>query len=100
MVLSLREKKASVEVGDRIGSVLKRNWMKWFGHVDVERKEKEDWVRKCMYMEVEGARPRGRPSKAWLKLVKNDMNMKVLSLASVDALDHHAWRRKIVGGTC
>ena len=25
----------------------------------------EDWVRMCMYIEVEGARPRGRSRKTW-----------------------------------
>ena len=64
----------------------------------MERKDKEEWVRKCMYMEVEGARPRERPRKTWLEVVRNDM--KELGLASVDALDHHAWKRKIVGDTC
>ena len=59
----------SIEV---IGGVLKRNRLRWFGHV--ERKEKEDWVRKCMYMEVEGARSRERPRKTWLEVVKNDMS--------------------------
>ena len=44
-----------------IEAILKRNRLRWFGHV--ERKDKEDWLRKCMYMEVEGARKesRGRP---------------------------------------
>ena len=41
-----RKKKASAELRDRmgleaIGSVLKRNRLRWFGHV--ERKDKEDW---------------------------------------------------------
>ena len=35
--------------------------------------------------EVESARPRGRPRKTWLEVVRNDM--KELGLASVDALD-------------
>jgi len=29
----------------------------------VLRKEDNDWVKKCMECEVEGARPRGRPKK-------------------------------------
>ena len=54
---------------------------------------------KCMYVEeVEGARPRGRPRKTWLELVKNDM--KGLGVARADALDCHAWSMKIVGDTC
>jgi len=27
--------------------------------------EDNDWVKKCMEYEVEGARPRGRPKKTW-----------------------------------
>ena len=66
----------------------------------MERKDKEDWVRKCMYMDiwmtmdVEGARARGRPRKTWLEEVKSDM--KGLCLANTDALDRLAWTRKIV----
>ena len=46
---SLREKKTSVELRDRmdieaIDSVLKRNRLRWFGHG--ARKDKKDWVRK------------------------------------------------------
>ena len=47
----------------------------------MERKDKK----KCMYMEVEGARPRIKPRKAWLKVVKT--YVKRLGLASADALD-------------
>ena len=35
---------------EAIDGVLKRNWLRWFVHV--EKKEKEDWVGKYMYMEV------------------------------------------------
>ena len=31
-----------------------RNRLRWYGHV--ERKEEEDSMKECMYMEVEGAR--------------------------------------------
>ena len=41
-----------------------------------------------MCMEVESARPSGRPRKTWLEVVRSDM--KALGLASADALDHHA----------
>ena len=49
----LREKKTRVELRDRMGieafgSALKRNRLRWFGRV--ERKDKEDLVRECMYM--------------------------------------------------
>ena len=42
-------------------------------------------------MELEGARPRGRPRKTWME-VRNDM--KELVLAILDALDCRAWSRK------
>ena len=43
---------------------------------------------KYIEMEMEGARPRGRPKKTWLEVVRNDM--KELGLVSVDALDHQS----------
>jgi len=36
----------------------------------VLRKEDNDWVKKCMEYEVEGARPRGRPKKTWREIVE------------------------------
>ena len=48
-----------------------------------------------MYMVIDGAGPPGRPRKTWLEMVKSDM--KGRGQASVDALDRHAWRRKIGG---
>ena len=48
---------------DDIISVLQQNRLWWYGHV--LRKEDNDWVKKCMEYEVEGARPRGRPKKTW-----------------------------------
>jgi len=40
-----------------------------------DAKEDNDWVKKCMKYEVEGARPRGRPRKLgerlWKKTVKH-----------------------------
>jgi len=46
---------------DDIISVLQQNRLRWYGHV--LRKEDNDWVKKCMEYEVEGARPRDRPKK-------------------------------------
>jgi len=36
----------------------------------VLRKEDNDWVKKCMEYEVEGARPRSRPKKTWREIVE------------------------------
>jgi len=35
----------------------------------VLQKEDNDWVKKCMEYEVEGARPRGKPTKTWREIV-------------------------------
>jgi len=55
-------------------SVLQQNRLQCYGHV--LRKENNDWVKKCMEYEVEGAtaRPRGRPKKTcrlWKKTVRH-----------------------------
>jgi len=51
---------------DDIISVLLQNRLRWYGHV--LRKEENDWVKKCMEYEVEGARPRGRPKNTWREI--------------------------------
>jgi len=48
---------------DDIISVLQQNRLWWCGHVLWE--EDNDWVKKYIDYEVEGARPRGRPKKTW-----------------------------------
>jgi len=53
------------------------------GHV--LRKEDNDWVKKCMEYEVEGARPRGRPKKTWREIVEKDC--KASGLNREDAMD-------------
>ena len=53
---------------DDIISVLQQNRLRWYGHV--LQKEDNDWVKKCMEYEVEGARPRGRPKKTWREIVE------------------------------
>jgi len=44
--------------------------LRWFGHV--ERKDDNDWVKRCITWEVEGIRQRGRPKKTWWDCVKNN----------------------------
>jgi len=55
---------------DDIILVLQQNRLQWYGHV--LRKEDNDWVKKCMEYEVEGARPRGRPKKTWREIAEKD----------------------------
>ena len=64
----LQDRVPSKGLRERLGlndiiSILQRNRLQWYGHV--LRKEDNDWVKKCMEYEVEGARPRGRPKKTW-----------------------------------
>jgi len=58
--MKLQDRFMSKELRGRLGlddiiSVLQRNRLRWYGHV--LRKEDNDWVKKCMEYEVEGARP-------------------------------------------
>jgi len=70
--MKLQDRIPSKGLRDRLGfddiiSVLQRNKLQWYGHV--LRKEDNDWMKKCMEYEVEGARPRGRPKKTWKEIV-------------------------------
>jgi len=69
--------------------VIRNRWLRWFGHV--ERKDAGNWVRKCMTLEVDGKRPRGRPKKTWWETIESDM--KIVGLKREDAVDRIAWRR-------
>jgi len=52
-----------------------------------------DWVKKCMEYEVEGARPRGRPKKTWTEIVEKDCQ--VHGLNREDAMDRIRWMKQI-----
>jgi hypothetical protein len=96
--VSLREKIPSVKLRERMGvepikEVIRRNRLRWFGHV--ERKDDEDWVKRCTSFEVEGPKPKGRPKKTWMELVRNDMVSK--GLRREDAQDRVKWRRGVNG---
>jgi len=64
--------------------------MRWYGHL--LQKEYNDWVKKYMEYEVEGARSRGRPKKTWREIVEKDC--KARGLNREDA-DRSRWRRQI-----
>jgi len=51
-------------------SVLQQNILRWYGHVLC--KEDNDWVKKYIEYEVEGARPTGKPKKTWTEIVEKD----------------------------
>jgi len=76
---------------DDIISVLQQNRLRWYGHV--LQKEDNDWVKKRMEYEVEGARPRGRPKKTWREIVEKDCQ--VCKLIEEDAMDRIKWMKQI-----
>jgi len=93
--VKLQDRVPSKELRGRIGlddiiSVLQRNRLRWYGHV--LQKEDNDWVKKCMEYEVEGARPKGRPKKTWREIVEKDC--KACRLNREDAIDRSRWRKQ------
>ena len=46
---------------ENVAEVVRRSRLRWFGHV--ERKDKDDWVSACRYLNVDGFRQRGRGQK-------------------------------------
>ena len=58
----------------------------------VERKDDNDWVKRCITWEVEGIRRRGRQKNSWWDCVKNDMES--LGLSQQDAQSRNKWRRR------
>ena len=54
-----------------IMDILKRNRLRWYGHV--KRGDNDHVLRKAAEIVVEGVRPRGRPKKIWKLCVEQDM---------------------------
>jgi uncharacterized protein YnzC (UPF0291/DUF896 family) len=73
--------------------IVRRNRLKWFGHV--ERKTEDNWVKKYQSVEVEDKVSRGRGRKTWIECIRGDM--KDLNLSMVDVVDRDVWRRKTFG---
>jgi len=74
--VKLNKRKKSEELRHPLGLepvsfMIKKGRLRWFGHV--ERKDDNDWVKRCITLEVVGNRQRGRPKKTWWDCVKNDM---------------------------
>uniref|UniRef100_UPI00358ECC96 E3 ubiquitin-protein ligase RNF168-like isoform X2 n=1 Tax=Myxine glutinosa TaxID=7769 RepID=UPI00358ECC96 len=89
-----RERKTNDELRKMMGiepviDVVKRNRLRWFGHV--LRKDESDWLRRVMEMNVEGSRGRGRPRKTWLKMVEEEMRARGLTRRVAE--NRARWRR-------
>jgi len=83
-----------VELRERLGlddiiSELQHNKLQWYGHV----LQKDDWVKKCMEYEVQGARPRGRPKKTCREIVEKECQTRKLNRE--DDMDGNRWRKQI-----
>ena len=76
---------------DDIISILQQNRLFWYGHV--LQKEDNDWVKKFMEYEFEGARPRSRPKKTWREIVEKDCQAHKLNRE--DSMDCNRWRKQI-----
>ena len=76
---------------EHIISVVRRKRLRWYGHV--KRRPEENWVKKCMEIEVGGANPKGRPKKTWMEVVAKDL--KALGLKDDDTLNRSTWRAVI-----
>jgi hypothetical protein len=94
--VTLKNRNSSVELNqrlriDKVSDVIRRNRLRWFGHV--ERKDDNDWVKACQRMVVTGERGRGRGKKTWRECVTDDM--KALNLEECDLQDRLKWRKGI-----
>jgi len=92
----VKDRFPSKELRERLGiddiiSVLQQHGWRWYGRV--LRKEDNDWVKKCMEYEVEGSRPRGRPTMTWREIVERDCQ--ACQLNKEDAVDCSRWRKLI-----
>ena len=70
------DRKRSDELLSRLGiecveDKIRRARSRWFGHV--ERKEENDWVKKCTRMNVTGVVGRGAPRRTWKSCVERDI---------------------------
>jgi len=57
------------------------------------QKEDNDWVKKCMEYEVDGARPRGRQKKSRREIVQKDCH--ACKLNREDAVNRNRWMKQI-----
>ena len=85
--VKLNEIKNSEQLRELLGLepvslMITKSRLRWFGHV--ERKDDNDWVKRCITWEVEGIRQRGRPKKTWWDCVKDmeslDLSKRMCSL--------------------
>ncbi|KAF7669317.1 hypothetical protein LDENG_00206530, partial [Lucifuga dentata] len=65
--------------------------LRWFGHV--QRRDSEHIGRRMPRLELPGRRPRGRPKRKFMDVVKEDM--KLVGVREEEAEDRVRWRQMI-----
>ena len=73
-----------------ITEVIKDKRLKWFGHVG--RKTKDSWVNQAYKQDFPNPRPRERPPKRWVDLIKKDTGPPILT-AEGNAQHRSRWRQ-------
>ena len=97
--VSLSERKSnecvrSMLAIDDIGEVMRRNRLRWFGHV--ERRDELCWIKRIETLQVDGDGVKGRPRKRWREALREDMREK--GLCREDAWDRWRWRKMLWEG--
>ncbi|OKP64685.1 hypothetical protein A8A03_01925 [Escherichia coli] len=65
--------------------------LRWFGHV--QRRDSEYIGKRMLRLELPGRRPRGRPKRRFLDVVKEDM--RIVGVGEEDTEDRVEWRQMI-----
>ena len=94
--VTLKDRKPNVELRDQLGvesmsEIMRRGRLRWFGHV--ERMGVGSCVKRCINMNANGRRARGRPRKTWDVLLGDDLQVKGLTR------DRAAWKAAMRGTT-
>ena len=71
---------------------VQRNQLRWFGHV--MRMDNDNWVKKCMTLEVYGRGDPGRTKKTWEQVIASDLRELGVTRSLVQ--DRLNWRKTIV----
>ena len=73
-----------------IDEVMRSGRLRWFGHV--QRRDANNITRRVMELAIPGARRRGRPTKTWHQLIKDDMAG--VGVTQDVALYRNEWKRR------
>ncbi len=85
------EARKKLKVEDDVAVVMRRNRLRWFGHV--ERRQDSSWLRKVRELEVGGSRPKGRPQQSWSRVI--DRDLREWRMKKDDTRDREKWRKTV-----